>query len=187
MTLQNIFHQSFHAWLQSNGHRLAIAIKVEETPRGALELAFLGVNPVLIGHLREGNFCVAVEFEEGDCWDLLIDIDAEPTPIIGGYMNASLLPEYHGNYPTLEAFWVAELFEPMLHWINDKLTQAKWIALYRWDGLQEAILLRDECMLEDFGHRIFSVLGRLKALDGTVLRDKVTDPISESFLLPLFI
>jgi hypothetical protein len=55
-------------------------------------------------------------------------------PTLKGYYCALCIPEYRTYYACREALWQAELFEPFLDWLNNKLFPAIWLGLYQGKG-----------------------------------------------------
>ena len=186
-TKNSPFQKAFYKWLNENSERFILPVIVQESGKNLFGLSFSGVNPAIVTDLHESGFCAVVELKNGEEWDALISVDALPTATQGGYYDKLTLPEYRKVYSNKEAFWFAELFEPILNWVNNRLAKSKWIALYRWGGIQEATLLQDENMQKRHGEHVFGILGGLRSLDGTVLSDTVTEEDTEKFLLSVHI
>lgn len=181
----DLFRQAFDEWFKGNANRFSVQTNVHDFGDGQLSFSFLGIHPSIVACLHESGFCAAVELENGEQWDSLIGIDVVSSSTQNGYCDELTLPEYRVYYANKEAFWCAELFEPMLDWINTKLAKAQWIVLYRWGGIQEAALLPDATMQECYGRHVLGVLGGLRSLAGERLRDVVTPVDMESFLLSM--
>jgi hypothetical protein len=67
---------------------------------------------------------------QGDGWDFLLDLDAEPKRVPGGYVCDLCPPESRPVFPNRPALWTDHLFEQLLEWVNESLAKAKWLALY---------------------------------------------------------
>jgi hypothetical protein len=48
-----------------------------------------------------------------------------------GYYNLFTLPDHRVIYSRREDLWEAELFEPLLYWINSRLQLTDWLGLYQ--------------------------------------------------------
>lgn len=89
-----------------------------------------GLNPALQIYLNQMGIGVSVYWQDF-CWDLLVCFDAAPVPTANGYCCALCQPEFRTYYANREALWQAELFDPFLDWLNNKLYPAIWLGLYR--------------------------------------------------------
>ena len=84
------------------------------------------------------------------CWDSWLWLDVYPCRVVGGWVNNSLLGEYRTVHPTMETMWQADMFEPLLSWINETLSRATHLALWgRAHAATEAYLVRDGKRLDN--------------------------------------
>lgn len=100
---------------------------------GQMSFTMQGLSPNICIHLHAWEFGVYAEWQ-GECWDLLISYSAFSEPTENGYFDIFTMPDYREIYPTRERLWYAELFEPMMNWINNQLLPAKWVGLYKCKG-----------------------------------------------------
>jgi hypothetical protein len=64
-----------------------------------------------------------------------------PKRVPGGYVCTECDPATRATFPTCEALWVDELFEPFMTWVNEDLAPAKALYLYRYGGMTAAKLI----------------------------------------------
>ncbi len=68
-----------------------------------------------------------------DLWDILTDFDlAERRMAEGKYRCAFCIVLI--DYPSREALWIREAFEPLLLWANDTLSEASRLLIYGQPG-----------------------------------------------------
>lgn len=120
--------RAFEQWLAQHGDTFAVPVSISRRYTDHLELVIKGYTSALNITLGR-DLIVAVE-HNGECWDLLISLEALPQKTREGYICGLCLPEHLVNYPTPEAMWRNHLFEPFRDWVNDKLAPCHWIALY---------------------------------------------------------
>jgi hypothetical protein len=142
----------FLNWLEQNRPRFAIDIKLGRRTDRLLEFSFAGVTPAIQGFLTTWELQVAAYYE-GDCWDILIDFDAEPKRVSGGYICAVCPPDSRKIFPDRPALWADHLFEPFLEWVNNDLAKAKWLSLHGNPGYATwaRLLAADSHMLRGGG------------------------------------
>ena len=74
---------------------------------------------------------------------MLISLDSCPEPVPGGY-RCRLNLDFVEIWPTREAVWRNNLFEPFLWWVNNKLAQSCKLSLYGRPGESTWALLGHE-------------------------------------------
>jgi len=121
-------HNSFFQWYAVNENRFAIKLHMLKHTGRCLEIGFGGINPILTAHLVKNEIAVIVE-SQGTYWDMILDLDARPKHVPGGYMCGYCLEEYRRTFPSLEALWYDHLFEPFLQWVNDDLAKSEEISI----------------------------------------------------------
>lgn len=126
---RRMIQRAFLTWLEENRPRFAIEIKLGRRTDDVQEFAFVGINSAISGVLTTWEIEVFASHED-ECWDFLLDVDAEPKRVPGGYVCDLCPPESRPVFPNRPALWTTELFEPFLEWVNDSLAKAKWLALY---------------------------------------------------------
>jgi hypothetical protein len=97
---------------------------------GYLSLTIPGLSPAVSIYLHSYEFAVYAEWQDQYC-DELMCYTSCPELTDKGYLDRYTLPDYRIAYPTREALWQAEMFEPLMTWINNKLVPAKWLGLYQ--------------------------------------------------------
>jgi hypothetical protein len=104
-----------------------------------LTFGFQGIDRVLDATLTD-ELCIHVTWDD-DWWDMLTCLESYSKRVPGGYVCADCDPATRATFPTREALWVDELFEPLLLWINETLAPAKALYLYRYGGMTAAKLI----------------------------------------------
>jgi len=105
-----------------------------------LVLSLPRLNPAISITLNSSEFGVYTQLQ-GKYWDLLMAYDSYPELTENGYFDKMTLPDYRVLYDSRAALWQAEMFEPLMDWINNKLLTSKWLGLYQrcdLDGRLEA-------------------------------------------------
>lgn len=135
--------RSFLTWLDTNRLRFAIPIRLGLRTATSLDFFFVGINDVISGWLSTYDITIAVTYE-GECWDFLIDFDASPKRVPGGYICDLCPPEGRPVFTDRPSLWAMEIFEPFLGWVNENLAKAKWIKLESDRGVTWARLLTED-------------------------------------------
>jgi len=53
-----------------------------------------------------------------------------PEAVSDGYICRLCASDERITYPSREALWIDQDFEPFLEWVNTELTPTRWLALY---------------------------------------------------------
>lgn len=122
--------RAFYQWLMESREAFAIPVTVCRRRARYLECRLAGISDVIKITLTSYDLVVAVEMG-GECWDLLACFDAAPTKIPEGYECTLCDPETRPSYPSREAIWREEIFEPFRNWVNDTLAHSEWVAFYQ--------------------------------------------------------
>jgi hypothetical protein len=133
--------RAFLAWLNCHQGGFKYPLQFVSREDGYLIMGMPNLNPALHVFLNQGGMGMSL-YWQGCCWDFLVCFDAAPIPTADGYYCAFCIPEYRTYYASREALWQAELFEPFLDWLNNKLFPATWLGLNRTKGATWAELLR---------------------------------------------
>ncbi len=129
-------------WLIRNRHHLAFDLLIEGRTDRFIEFSFVGVNRAISALLNTNEIAVLAELK-GECWDLLMDWDSSPACGPTGYFCRSCLDHFRDTnpgeeftkfFPSREAVWADDIFEPFLRWVNDDLAKAKWLGILRRMG-----------------------------------------------------
>lgn len=141
--------RAFFSWLALNRHRLSIDLYIEGRTDRYVKFSFVGINRAISAALNHYEICVAIDYN-GECWDLMGGWDASPRPSAKGYFCRSCRDYYHTTnpdeeftqyFPSREAVWEDDIFEPFLRWVNDDLAKAEWLGIYgKWGGVTWARL-----------------------------------------------
>jgi hypothetical protein len=65
-----------------------------------------------------------------ECWDLIVDFDAEPRRVPGGFVGGLCPTDARPIFPTRAARWTDEIFQPFLDRVNEDLATARSVGLY---------------------------------------------------------
>ena len=122
--------RAFFRWLIRNRDRLAFDLLIEGRTDRCVEFSFAGINKAISAYLNTYEFNVLAETNEG-CWDILISADAYIEKSNNRYFCRWCHDSFREGYLTREEFWVGEIFEPFLTWVNSELVNARWLGLYQ--------------------------------------------------------
>jgi hypothetical protein len=130
--------RAFFAWLIRNRKRLSFDLLIEGRTDTVVEFSFVGVNRAIAAVLTRDGITVSAEWE-GDCWDFLMDQDSYPEHGPTGYFCSLCLHYFREThpgeaftriFPSQEAVWADDIFEPFLEWVNDDLAKATYLVLF---------------------------------------------------------
>ena len=124
--------RSFVRWFKENRHRFNVQIQITEISGKRVELRFPQYPDVLSVWLLRWDLNVSVDWQ-GKNWDMLISLAAVPVATASGY-RCALCENTCTTWPTRDALWQDELFEPFLKWVNERLAPATWLRLYGTKG-----------------------------------------------------
>ena len=131
----DVFHApiraEFLAWLNASRSRFPLPLSTE-TRAGQTVLRAGRLHKGLEIRLESlGDISVSAN-HEGFCWDTLARMDVSAMEKLdgSGWQNISVRPQHRRTYPTREACWREEGFEPLLDWVRDELAVATHLALY---------------------------------------------------------
>ena len=134
--------RAFVLWLRENRSRFFVPIQITEVNHSGIGLKFPNYPDCLSVGLSRFDLSVYVEWH-GIGWDMLISLDAVPERVPGGYRSV-LNTDLEAVFPTREAVWRNDLFEPFLSWVNNKLACATALRLYGQRGESTWAVLFDE-------------------------------------------
>ena len=121
--------RAFFRWLEAHQRRFAVPLRIIKRTDRYVEMAFVGVNPLLSVTLTS-EIGVHVNWH-GEWWDALMFFEACPTRSPQGYICETCLPEAQIFFPSREALWEDHMFQPFLEWVNNKLVSARWIGVFQ--------------------------------------------------------
>ena len=140
------FLAAFLDWLRTESGRLVLPVTVDMATSSRGKLRIQGVHPAICIPLDRHREINASVVWEGEGWDALLWLDAHEKRGPGGvgWINGGFRPEFQVVHPTREALWRADVFEPLLTWINEDLAHATHLALWEMlSGATWARLVRD--------------------------------------------
>ena len=155
---RRMIRRVFLIWLEQNRSRFAIEIELGRRTDTDLEFTFAGIHSALIGVLTTWEISVYV-IHQGENWDCILDVNAEPKRVPGGYVCKLCPPESRPIFPNRPALWTDHLFEPFLEWVNESLAKAKWLGLYGRRGYATWAKLLPDDPLPDGDHLLNSSAG----------------------------
>lgn len=126
-----LFHRAFKRWLNDNQQKLGGRLHVTGWKRDSLLLRFIGYPDCFSVSISPAEISVAVSLE-GQFIDYLLCLDMS-SPVMKGkqVFCDSCKPEGRVVYPSLDAYWRGHQFDRFGDWLTNKLTQAKWLGIYR--------------------------------------------------------
>lgn len=133
--------RAFVRWFRENHNRFAVPVRLTKITGKGILLNFPKHPDCLSVWLSRWDLSVHVTWQEV-WWDMLISLDAFPEQVPGGY-RCRLHLNFDEIWPTREALWRHDLFEPFLAWVNEQLAQAYQLSLYGKPGSSTWALLVD--------------------------------------------
>lgn len=122
------FHRTFLRWHAANAGRFVVHLEWLRRTDQVLTLGFHSINGAVTADVASDEINVNVHWE-GEFWDALLWVDASPIWTRDGYV-CELCPEgTRQTYPSRDALWAAEIFDPFLAWVNGTLANAEAIIL----------------------------------------------------------
>lgn len=132
------FNHAFAQWLRTDLDRAHRCWGAPDYRDDTVTLRLTRFAPHLVAHLSRHGVNVAVELE-AECWDLLWCEDLVARDDLDGW-RCSSCPENSPAYSSLEALWVAHLFDPLAAWIEHALEPAGALHINIIDGASWAAL-----------------------------------------------
>lgn len=111
------------AWLDGMSALVGTVESVERTT-GLMEFRLSRLDPAIRIFVTAVAIGVAA-YHDGECFDLLVDIDVAPVRVVGGWQNNFRLPEWQRVFPDLDSLWRAEVFNPFRSWFRTRLFLAQ--------------------------------------------------------------
>lgn len=122
------FHKAFLHWYTTNEDKFAIKLELLKRTDWSLDIGFCQIGRVVTAELGIDEINILIVWN-GTFWDMLQCFEAIPKRVPGGYV-CNLCPEHDRSiYPSREAIWRIEIFEPFLAWVNDDLANAEAVAV----------------------------------------------------------
>jgi hypothetical protein len=138
-------HNAFDRWYRANQDRFAIRLEFIRRTDKVLSFGFAGIDRAINCALIDDEILVLATCNHNgvaeDC-DYLIWIDTVPVRVVGGYVCDLCDPDTRPVVPDRATLWRIALFEVLLNWTNDVLTQADAVRIVRDGGMVSARLVR---------------------------------------------
>lgn len=104
------------------------------------------------------NVSISVRVQwNGEDVDGLLELDVHSRRTKDGYVCSQCPPESAEVYPTIEALWIAHVFEAFLEFVNEKLAKADCLAIHIRHGSSWASLANASV---DHGESCVAVVAR---------------------------
>ncbi len=140
------FFRTFMSWLEDARPRLLLSVQIARIRRTFIELSISGFGGCITASVcrsgRKGSsvsISVRVQWN-GDDVDGFFDLDVNTRRTKDGYVCVECPSDSAENYPTIEALWIAHLFEALLEFVNEKLATADCLAIHFRHGSSWALL-----------------------------------------------
>lgn len=146
-------HHLFLHWLKSNRLRFPFEPQILAVSRRSVRGQFIGVTSAIQFVLTQSGIVISAQWT-GQCWDLISEFDVAERQTDQGYYNGLVLAEWITYYPTREALWRLESFEPFLTWCHKTLAISQFLALYEYTGATWTRLLKNEDNDKDCRNRL---------------------------------
>ncbi len=108
--------------------RFAIKLELLKRTNGFIDIGFCRFNRIVTAGLVTDEIGIAVEWD-GVGWDMLRYFETYPMRILGGYVCSECPEDDRPVFPSREALWCAEVFEPFLEWVNHDLAGAAALSI----------------------------------------------------------
>jgi hypothetical protein len=115
--------RAFVHWYAANEERFAIKLELLKRTDDFLEIGFCKFNRIVTAILARNEISIPVTWKD-DCWDIIAGFETYPKRVAGGYVCRACPEDRRPVFPSREALWRAEVFEPFLKWVNDSLANA---------------------------------------------------------------
>jgi hypothetical protein len=127
--------RAFHAWYRANQHKFLLQLDFTRRSDHKISFGFVGIDRTIYACLRDRDLSVYVAAPQSkEIVDMLISLDVSPKRVPGGYICTSCDPDTRLTFPTREAVWIQDLFEPFLKWVNEHLAPATKLHMYFSEG-----------------------------------------------------
>ena len=157
------FFRKFVRWLVDARPRLLLSVQIVRIRRTFIELSNSGFGGCITAFVcrsgRKGSsvsISVRVQWN-GEDVDGLLELDVDSRRKKDGYVCTRCPPESAEIYPTIEALWIAHLFEAFLEFVNEKLAMADCLAIHFHHGSSWASLTAADT---NHGERCVAVVAR---------------------------
>jgi hypothetical protein len=171
--------KAFIAWYPEHEQEWERPLSLLSRKDGEMTFTLQDLNPNLRIFLHDWKFGAylnarsyrdALEFGicldwQGQIWSVLMSFVVVPERTPNGYYDRFTLSDDRKLYSSREALWEAEMFEPLMNWINNRLLPIKRLDLYqRCESDGEVVktwatpLLEAEPLLEPDPEAIASLL-----------------------------
>jgi hypothetical protein len=122
------FHKAFFRWYAMNEEGFAIKLELLKRTDTCLDIGFCKIDRVVTAGLTDDEINVYINWQ-GTFWDMFDGFETYPRRVPNGYVCDQCPENDRPVFPSREALWRAEVFEPFLVWVNDRLANAEAIAL----------------------------------------------------------
>lgn len=123
------FLHNFLHWYATHHADLPFRFYIRQRLATGWYLGIHGIHPCIQIFLGKNALCVAVEWE-GECWDLLLDLDIVPVRTSTGYQCALCEPLYKKLFRSKKALREHH-YEDFALWLMGNLLPRQWLYLYR--------------------------------------------------------
>ena len=106
----------------------AIRLELLKRTDTCLDIGFCQISRILTATLSYDEISIAVVWNN-ECWDMLRYFETYPKRVPGGYVCEECPADSRPTFPSREALWRAEVFEPFLEWVNQNLAHAEAVSI----------------------------------------------------------
>jgi hypothetical protein len=130
---KNVVRKTFDRWLAHSAARFHHPLRIVLQRKRYVELQFSGVTPAIRCSIGQEGMVGIYAIYQREWWDSLADFDmvARRTSTGHYYCDACPSPEL---FPSREALWVTQSFEPLLAWTNTHFQASQWLWLVELGG-----------------------------------------------------
>jgi len=118
----------FVKWFNENGWKLAVPMLIKARAEGSLRFGFVGLTDALEVIVYGHGLSVTVT-HEGECWDVLLDLDFVPESVAGGVVCKLCIERPRKVFLTRDALFLDHIIVPFLEWAGATLRPADAIGL----------------------------------------------------------
>jgi len=121
-------HRAFLRWYATNEERFATKLELLKRTDTCLDIGFCKISRVVTAELAYDEIGIAVIWD-GICWDMLHFFETYPKRVPNGYVCDQCPKDDRPVFPSREALWRAEVFEPFLEWVNHDLANSVAVSI----------------------------------------------------------
>lgn len=121
--------KTFRYWLKKNRSRFRHPPYIAHIRKEGFYVRFTGISQHIMGFIeKHGSAGIWIHYD-GRCWDSLSEFDVAPEKSPEGryFCRFCKTPQL---FASRQALLIEHSWEPLIEWVNTRLTSTKWVCLY---------------------------------------------------------